>query len=55
MKKWYQSKTVWLGIATSAMAGLSMLDQGASWPQVSMAVIGAAIIALRSITDKPIG
>jgi hypothetical protein len=54
MKKWYQSKTVWLGALTTIMAGLAMLDKGAEWPQVAMAMVGAGIVALRAVTDKPI-
>jgi hypothetical protein len=55
MKKWYESRLIWLGVGTVIMAGLSAADQGANLTQIGMAVIGAAMIVLRTVTDKGIG
>jgi hypothetical protein len=55
MKKWYESRLIWLGVGTVVMAGLSAADQGANLTQIGMAIIGAAMIVLRAMTDKGIG
>lgn len=54
MKRWYESKTIWLGLATIATAALSALAGGAGWQEAVIAAIGAANIFIRTQTDKPI-
>jgi len=55
MKPWYESRTIWLGLATLAAAALSALAGGAGWQEAAIAGIGAANIFLRTQTEKPIG
>jgi hypothetical protein len=55
MKHWYRSKTIWLGVLTIAMSGLTAAQEGASWQQIAIGCVGAAIILLRTVTDKPVG
>lgn len=54
MKRWYESKTIWLGLATIATAVLSAVAGGAGWQEAVIAAIGAANIYVRTQTDKPI-
>ncbi|GEM_PF-1683647 len=35
MKSWYESKTIWLGLATIVTAVVSVVAGGAGWQQVS--------------------
>jgi hypothetical protein len=55
MKSWYESKTIWLGLATIAIAVVSAVAGGAGWQDAVLAAIGAANIFLRTQTDKPVG
>ena len=55
MKKWYLSRTIWLGFLTVAAAGVAALAEGLRWEQALLAVIGAANVVLRTQTDTPIG
>jgi hypothetical protein len=55
MKSWFESKTIWLGVATIAAAFVSALAGGASWNDAALAAIGAANIFLRTQTDTGIG
>lgn len=55
MKKWYESKSIWLGVLTIVVAGLSAAEQGASAVQIAMAIAGAAMIAVRAVTSQKIG
>lgn len=58
-KQGYKSKTVWLGVALLVVAGVqSALPEltdvlGAYGPLVS-AVLGLAVVALRTVTDTPL-
>jgi len=54
MKSWYESKTIWLGVATIATAVVSALVGGAGWQEAVLAAIGAANVYLRTQTDKPV-
>jgi hypothetical protein len=54
-KLWYQSRTVWLGVLTVAVAGLTSYVGGAKWEQALLVALGAAIVALRAKTTKPLG
>lgn len=52
------SKTAWLGIAVAALAVLEavvgLVDTiGVEWPWL-MGAIGAAIVVLRLLTDRPV-
>jgi len=57
MKPWYQSKTIWLGVATIALAALDAALQ-LEWlrdaPEWVLAALGAMVIGLRSITKEAI-
>ncbi|HQG03891.1 MAG TPA: hypothetical protein PK838_06165 [Thermoleophilia bacterium] len=55
MKSWYESKTIWLGLATIATAVVSAVAGGAGWKEAVIAAVGAANIFLRTQTDKPVG
>lgn len=50
-KKWYLSKTVWLGILAIATAGVKTAQLGGDWMAVALACFGVATIVIRSITD----
>ena len=60
MKKWFQSKTIWLNVATFMTSGLAALA-GSDWfkdnPEAA-AIVGGAIaicnIVLRFVTKEPI-
>jgi len=55
VKKWYESKLVWLGVLQVAGAGITAsMDVGATWQTISMAVVGAATIAFRAITTTSV-
>ena len=54
MKSWYESKTIWLGVATIATAVVSALVGGAGWQEAVIAAIGAANVYLRTQTEKPL-
>ncbi|HPM53155.1 MAG TPA: hypothetical protein PK282_13075, partial [Rhodoglobus sp.] len=54
MKSWYESKTIWLGVATIATAVVSALVGGAGWQEAVLAAIGAANVYLRTQTEKPV-
>lgn len=51
-KKWYQSRMLWLGIATMIGAGVAASANGGTWKEAVIAAIGAAIIFLRADTSK---
>jgi hypothetical protein len=61
MKKWFQSKTIVVNVlaAVVAVVGAAMgTDLIAEYPQmvaVMAAVVSAANVALRFVTDLPIG
>ncbi len=54
MKRWYESKTIWLGLGSIATAVISAVASGAGWQEAAIAAIGAANIFIRTQTDKPI-
>lgn len=58
-KKWYQSRTVWLNIATVVAGGMPLVANfsGLVNPLFYaglLTVVGAANVALRFLTDKGI-
>jgi len=55
MKSWYESKTIWLGLATIVTAAVSAVAGGAGWKEAMLAAIGATNIFLRTQTDKAVG
>jgi hypothetical protein len=60
MKKWWQSKTLWLNVAVAAGAALEMnlgLVQGMLKPHhylAALVAVNAVNVALRFITSQPI-
>jgi len=55
MKSWYESKTIWLRLATIVTAVVSAVAGGAGWQEAVLGALGAANIFLRTQTDKPVG
>jgi len=61
MKRWYQSRTVWVGILEIGIGVVGLIaDQivtGQDWtPTAVLAIIGGTLtIVLRIITEKPLG
>ena len=54
-KPWYYSKTVWFGLITMLTAGLTAsLEETANWQTIALAVVGAAGVALRTVTTMKI-
>lgn len=58
MKKWFQSKTIWLNVVTFVTSGLAAIS-GSEWIQnnpEAAAIVGGLIatcnIVLRFVTDK---
>lgn len=57
MKKWYESKTMWVGIAT-AIIGLVSTHQDIipePYKSYALALSGVLTILMRLMTGKPIG
>lgn len=54
MKKWYLSKTIWLGVAAVAVAGLQAYQTSGDWITAVIAGFGVASIALRAVTKDPV-
>ncbi len=54
MKKWYKSKTVWMGVIVAVLGVLEYL-QSSNWMDLKTTVIGALVVFLRAITALPIG
>lgn len=60
VKKWYQSKTIWVGILQVAAAvGLAVADflqvGDFTAPAYVLLFVGVVTIGLRFLTDQPIG
>ena len=51
-----KSKTVWLGVVVAALSALQASLGGLSAEQLGMAgpILGALIVWLRTLTDKPL-
>ncbi len=61
MKKWWKSRTVWIGglqlISSIALIGVEVLQKGSvsvDPMQITMILNGVAMLFLRWVTDKPI-
>lgn len=51
-KKWYLSKTIWLGVIACAVAGLKAYQLGADPITIALAVFGALSVVIRTQTSK---
>jgi len=62
MKKWFKSKSVWLGLATVTAGALTVGIQQTlgtnpmpePWNGIVLGIVGAAAVYLRTITDTGI-
>ena len=60
-KRWYRSRTIWVGILEIAIGVLGLvadhLASGQEWTPASIVLIvtGALTLVLRKITTKPLG
>lgn len=54
MKKWYRSKSVFLGISSIITAVVGLLQSGADWKTACLGGFGALSIVLRTITWEKI-
>lgn len=60
MKKWYQSKTVWLGLITTVGGALPLYEAklreaiNGDIASAIIVVVGILIVGLRFITEDPI-
>ena len=54
-KKWYCSRSVWLGLIAIATAVVTSVEAGASWEKIVLATFGALAVFLRTQTDLPLG
>ncbi len=61
MKKWYKSKTVWVGglqlISSMAMIGVEVIEKGTfsvDPTQITLILNGIAMLFFRWISDQPI-
>ena len=58
MKKWFKSKTVWLGFAVGFLGLIQTTLETAPipepWGGIGLTVLGAAIVGLRSLTSESI-
>lgn len=55
MKKWYKSKTIWLGVAAVLASVCGTVASGADWRTVALAAVGAIGVWLRTQTGEPVG
>jgi hypothetical protein len=53
-KKWFQSKSIWLGVCAVGVAVLQAYQSGLEWEACVLAGFGAAAVVLRSLTEKKI-
>ena len=55
MKKWYQSKTLWVGILEIlSPLGALLVDENLMGEACIVSVLGVLTVALRLVTDKGI-
>ena len=54
MKKWYMSKTIWMGALAIGEATYHAIESGLDIKSILLAGFGAAFIYLRFITDSKI-
>ena len=55
-KKWYESKTIWIGLITLIYGILKYVgvDIGELTPEAMSTILGIVMIILRIITNKPV-
>ena len=55
-KKWYESKTIWIGLITLIYGILKYvgIDIGELTPEAMSTILGIVMIILRIITNKPV-
>lgn len=51
MKKWFQSKTIWVNVGLVLASVVTALVQGADWRHAVLAGIGVVGIILRGLTS----
>jgi len=51
-KKWYLSKTVWLGAIACIVAGLEAYQNDPNWIVAALAAFGALSVVIRTQTSK---
>ena len=54
-KKWYLSRSLWLGVIAIATAIITSVEAGASWEKIALAAFGASAVLLRTQTELPLG
>ncbi len=54
VKKWYQSRTIWLGVSAVGSAVCAAVAGGAGWQTILLAGIGALGIFLRTKTSEAV-
>ena len=54
IKKWYESKTVWVGIITTLIGIFSLLESQYSGISIFTTSVGVLNIVLRTLTTAPI-
>lgn len=54
-KKWYLSRTLWLGAIAVIVAAVKAVDSGANWESIVLAIFGALAVFLRTQTNLPLG
>lgn len=54
MKKWYQSKLLWLGIITGITSMGDVIVDGGDWKTIVMGIIGVLVTVFRVVTTKQI-
>ena len=55
-KKWYESKTIWIGLITLIYGILKYVgvDIGELTPEAMSTILGIVMIILRIVTNKPV-
>ena len=53
-KKWYLSRSLWLGVIAIATAIITSIEAGASWEKITLAAFGALAVLLRTQTELPL-
>jgi len=55
-KKWYESKTIWIGLITLIYGILKYvgIDIGELTPEAMSTILGIVMIILRIVTNKPV-
>lgn len=54
MKKWYDSKTIAVGVTAIAVAVMTWVETGGTWETLLVGVLGAVITYLRTVTNTAV-